>query len=322
MSRLRFLLLVLPLCAATPCLAATAPESVQPAPVAPPPAAGSASAPAPASPVQFHGDFRQGELIVGHVPPGSHVHVLGHDVLVAADGTFVFGLDRDAGTEVAIDATLPDGKTWHETRPVAPRQYNIQRVTGIAERIMNPTKADLKRIARDNAQVAKARRRNDERLDFLGPYAWPATGPITGVYGSQRYYNGVPKRPHYGVDVGVPKGTPVTAPAGGIVTLAVPDMFFSGGTLIIDHGHGISSTLMHLSKILVKAGDRVERGQLVANSGASGRASGPHLDWRMNWFEDHIDAQRLAPAMPAAEGKQEPAPASSPGKEQEAAPAE
>lgn len=282
------------------CSAAPAPT---PAPaVATVPPAAVIAAPVPSVPVQWRGEFRQGELIVGRIvgkpAAGARVRVLDRDVRVSADGIFVFGLDRDAATEVTVDIAFADGTSWRETRPVAPREYNIQRVTGIPEKIMKPSPADLERIARDSAQVAAARRRDDDRPDFLQSFIWPVAGPVTGVFGSQRYYNGVPGRPHYGVDVGVPAGTLIVAPAAGIVTVAVPDMFYSGGTLIIDHGHGVSSTLMHLSKLLVKEGERVEQGQPVAKSGASGRASGPHLDWRMNWFGQHIDAQRLVPPMP------------------------
>ncbi len=241
----------------------------------------------------LQGRIEQGAMVVGHTTAGASVRLAGRAVKVAPDGTFVFGLDRDAPKHVQLVVAVRDGATMSTSIKVAPRKYRIQRVKGISERIMNPTPEDLVRIAAENAQVARARARDDDRLDFLQPFIWPAAGPITGVFGSQRYYNGVPKRPHYGVDMGVPVGTPVRAPAGGMVTLAHPDMFYSGGTLIIDHGHGVSSTLMHLSEVLVKEGDRVEQGQQVAKSGASGRVSGPHLDWRMNWFGEHIDAQML-----------------------------
>lgn len=243
--------------------------------------------------LMLHGRIEQGAMVVGHTTVGASVRVGQRTVTVAPDGTFVFGLDRDAPKHVQLVVAARDGATMRTTLKVAARKYRIQRVKGISERIMNPTPEDLVRIAAENAQVARARARDDDRLDFLQPFIWPAAGPITGVFGSQRYYNGVPKRPHYGVDMGVPVGTPVRAPAGGMVTLAHPDMFYSGGTLIIDHGHGVSSTLMHLSEVLVKEGDRVEQGQQVARSGASGRVSGPHLDWRMNWFGEHIDAQLL-----------------------------
>lgn len=275
-----------------------APVVAEPEPAAP-----------PQPPLQLRGEFRQGELIVGKVLPGSRVRVLGRELRVAGDGTFVFGFDRDAADSVVIDVTLPDGTALQETRTVEKREYDIQRVTGIAKRIMEPSAADIERSKRENAMVGAARQRDDDRLDFLQQFIWPTQGPVTGVYGSQRYYNGVPGRPHYGVDVGMPTGTPVVAPAAGIVSLAHPGMFYSGGTLIIDHGHGVSSTLMHLSEILVKEGERVQQGQLVARVGATGRASGAHLDWRMNWFGERIDAQRLVPPMPASPANASPMPA-------------
>lgn len=270
-------------------------------PVVAPPAVVAGAAPVaqagvtPERPLLLPEQARQGDLVIGRILPGSTVRVLERDVRVAGDGTFVFGLDRDAPPEIIVAFTLPDGSPAAAKLRVQAREYKLQKVTGIAERIMNPTAQDLARIKREGAQISAARRTDDDRLDFLQSFIWPAAGPITGVFGSQRYYNGVPKRPHYGVDVGVPVGAPVIAPAAGVVTLASQDMFYSGGTLIIDHGHGVSSTLMHLSEVLVKVGDRVEQGQLVAKSGASGRASGPHLDWRMNWFGEHIDAQTLVP---------------------------
>ncbi|MDX1555269.1 MAG: M23 family metallopeptidase, partial [Xanthomonadales bacterium] len=148
------------------------------------------------------------------------------------------------------------------------------------------------------AMVSSARARRDERTDFAGPYAWPASGRISGVYGSQRILNGEPRRPHYGLDIAAPTGSPVYAPADGVVTLAYDDMYFSGGTLILDHGHGLSSSFLHLSEILVEAGSRVERGDLIARIGATGRASGPHLDWRMNWLDRRVDPQRLVEGLP------------------------
>ena len=150
------------------------------------------------------------------------------------------------------------------------------------------------------AELVKATRKlDDPRTDFLDGFIWPSQGPISGVYGSQRILNGKPRRPHFGVDVAGPVGTPVVAPAGGVVTLAHPDMYFSGGTLVIDHGHGLSSAFLHLSRILVKEGQRVEQGEPIAEIGATGRVTGAHLDWRMNWFEQRIDPQLLAGPMPA-----------------------
>ena len=156
----------------------------------------------------------------------------------------------------------------------------------------------LDRIKNDNRIVALARKRNDARTDFDKGFIWPVKGRITGVYGSQRVFNGVPKRPHFGIDIAAPTGTKVLAPAGGIVTLAEDDLYYSGGTLIIDHGHGLSSTFIHLHKNLVKVGDRVEQGDAVAEVGATGRVTGPHLDWRMNWFKHRIDPELLVKHLP------------------------
>lgn len=270
------------------------------------------SGPAPEAPVErpvavqpeirLDGVLQQGAMVTGRVPAGSRLRLGARELRVAPDGTFVLGLDRDAPPELTLQLELADGRTWQETWPVRARQYDIQRVTGIAKRIMEPKPEDVARSREEAAQVAAARARDDARLDFLQSFIWPATGRVTGVYGSQRYYNGEPGRPHYGVDVGIPTGTPVVAPAAGIVTLAHPDMFYSGGTLIIDHGHGISSTLMHLSEILVQEGQSVAQGELVARSGSTGRSSGPHLDWRMNWFGERIDPQLLVPPMSEARG--------------------
>jgi len=157
---------------------------------------------------------------------------------------------------------------------------------------------DYQRIRRDSAAVKQARERDDPRADFLSGWIWPVEGPISGVYGSQRVLNGKPRRPHFGVDIAMPVGTLVKAPADGLVTLAHPDMFYSGATLIIDHGHKLSSTFLHLSRILVEVGDRVRQGEVIAEVGKSGRVTGAHLDWRMNLRQARIDPQLLAGPMP------------------------
>ena len=148
--------------------------------------------------------------------------------------------------------------------------------------------------------IRKARQRDDPRTDFLSGWMWPVSGPISGVYGSQRVLNGEPRRPHYGVDIAAPVGTPVRAPADGLVTLSHPDMFFSGVTLVLDHGHNLSSSFLHLNKSLVKTGDRVKRGDVIAEVGKSGRVTGAHLDWRMNYQAERIDPELLVPPMPEA----------------------
>ncbi len=249
--------------------------------------------------LELNGPLQQGGMVIGKVSPGSQVRLDDEILMVSEEGTFVLGFDRDAAVTSTLTVTSPDGKATEQVLQIQPREYRIQRVNGIAQSIMNPTQEDLKRIRKDSAEVRGARAKRLGRMDFAGEFQWPLVGPITGVYGSQRVYNGKPSRPHYGVDVAAPTGTPLTTPAPGVVTLAHPDMFYSGGTLIIDHGHGVSSTLMHLSKVLVKVGDEVTPGDIVAEVGASGRATGPHLDWRMNWRNTRIDPQLLVPPMPS-----------------------
>jgi len=248
--------------------------------------------------LDVRGEWQQGAVIYGKVELGSHVEFQGRSLRLTEDGTFVIGLGRDAAKTAVISILDSSGKRQQYSYNVKQRTYQIQRVTGVPQRTVTP---DPKQVARSQreAQMATDARKDDLPLDFFAQkFIWPLTGPISGVYGSQRFYNGAPNSPHYGVDIARPVGTLVKAPAAGVVTLVHPDMFFSGGTLIIDHGHGLSSTFIHLSKILVNKGDKIAQGQAIAKVGQTGRATGPHLDWRMNWFEERVDPQLLVGAMP------------------------
>lgn len=250
-----------------------------------------------ASPIEtLEGEFVQGGLVFGKVKPGAQLRLDKQLVAIAPSGDFTLGFDRDAPEQLVLSIDY-QGEQWLKSLSIARREYRLQHIEGIAKSIMQPSAEAIKRIRADAAQVRKARAQLYARMDFMADFQWPLKGPITGVYGSQRVYNGVPKRPHYGVDVAAPIGTPLTTPAPGVVSLAHTDMFYSGGTLIIDHGYGLSSTLMHLSKVLVKVGDEVTPGDIIAEVGATGRATGPHLDWRMNWHGSRIDPQLLVPAM-------------------------
>lgn len=198
-----------------------------------------------------------------------------------------------------LTVQAPQGGIAKHPISIKPRQYDIQRIDGLPPKKVTPTaKADLARIRADIALVRKVRRRDDPRTDFDQPFIWPVLGRISGVYGSQRILNGNPRRPHFGVDIAVPTGTPVKAPADGVVSMAHDDMFYSGGTLIVDHGHGISTVYMHLSKILVAEGTQVRQGDVIAQVGATGRVTGPHLHWGMNWFETRLDPSLLVSPMP------------------------
>lgn len=247
--------------------------------------------------VELDGNITQGGLVTGRTDPGARVEVGGRVLRLTDDGRFVFGLDRDAPASVVLVVTHPDGRVHRQSLDVQPRQYRIQKVDGVPPRTVTPSPEDRKRIEADNRLLRAARTRDLPRTDFLTAFQWPLTGPVTGVFGSQRIYNGEPRSPHYGVDVAQPVGAVVRAPAAGVVSLAHPDMFFSGGTLILDHGHGVSTSYIHLSRLLVKQGQEVEQGEPIAEVGATGRATGPHLHWGMNWFNVRLDPQLLVGPM-------------------------
>jgi murein DD-endopeptidase MepM/ murein hydrolase activator NlpD len=249
--------------------------------------------------LRLDGPLTQGGLVRGTAAPGASVRLDGRPVRVSPAGAFVIGFGRDAPGRARLEVTWPDGGREIRGLDIAPRRYRIQRVDGLPPGLVSPGPEDLARIRREAALAAAARRRDDDRTDFLEPFVWPARGPITGVYGSQRVLNGKPRRPHFGIDIAAPAGAPVVAPAAGVVSLAHPDMFFSGATLILDHGHGLSSAFLHLEKILVRQGQRVAQGQPIATVGASGRVTGAHLDWRLNWFQTRLDPGLVVGPMPA-----------------------
>ncbi len=250
--------------------------------------------------LEFNGTLQQGAFLWASVAPGARVTLDGEVLDVMADGTVFMGFGRDAAATAEL--VVEKDQVCRQTLQIARRDYKIQRVEGVPAETVNPPAERLARIRREGALVSGARSERLERADLvagvLAGFVWPVEGPISGVYGSQRYYNGEPKRPHYGVDVAVPKGTVVRAPAAGVVTLAEPDLFYSGGTIILDHGYKLSSSFLHLSKVLVEPGTELQAGDIIGEVGATGRATGPHLDWRMNWRDRRIDPQLLVPAMP------------------------
>jgi len=252
--------------------------------------------PAHADPVVFTGPLTQGGLVEGRVAPGSKVSIDGQPVRVSPEGVFLAGFGREA-TKATVEIALPDGKQATQVLAVAPRQFDIQRIEGLPERMVTPPPEVQERIKTEGAMVREVRKRDDARTDFLSGFAWPVVGPISGVYGSQRILNGQPRAPHYGVDIAMPTGTPVKAPAAGIVTMAA-DLYLTGLTVILDHGHGLSSVFMHLSAIEARPGDRLKPGDRVGLVGATGRATGPHLHWGLNLFETRLDPQLLVPPMP------------------------
>lgn len=252
--------------------------------------------------VALKGEWTQGGVLIGHAPAGSRVWFNARELRLDGEGRFVFGLNRDEPTTAELRVQLPDEPAALSYRAqIVQRKYDIQRIQGLPPKMVTPPPQVKARIEADQAAAAHARQRDTDLSGFAEDFIWPCIGPVSGVFGSQRILNGEPKQPHYGVDVAVPTGTPVYAPAGGIVSLAHPDMYYTGGTLMIDHGHGLSSAFLHLSKLRVKEGQAVRQGELIAEAGATGRATGAHLDWRVNWFDARVDAQMLVPPMESAQ---------------------
>lgn len=239
--------------------------------------------------VVFPGSASQGALVIGKVPAGSRVQYAGRQLRVSNYGSVVFGIGRDEKGPLRVQVQRADGGSETVTIAVTPRDWPTERVNGVPPKTVNPPPAIAERIKREQAQVTAARARDDDRTDFTQTFIWPVQGRISGRFGNARVYNGQPGAGHSGMDIAVPNGTPVKAPAAGIVTFAGPDLYLTGGTLLLDHGFGVSSNFLHLSRIDVKVGDRVEQGQVIAAVGATGRATGPHLHWGMNWFDTRID---------------------------------
>ncbi|MEM6605445.1 MAG: M23 family metallopeptidase [Pseudomonadota bacterium] len=248
--------------------------------------------------VDLSGNPMEGGLIWGQVDPGASVTLDGEALDLLPDGRFVAGFHRDAQ---AVSELVVNG-TCRQQVDVQQRDYRISRIEGVPQRTVTPSEEHLDRIRRERQLVSKAKARRIKNPVWLmqidAAFEWPVKGRISGVYGSQRIYNGTPGSPHYGIDIAVPTGTPVYAPAAGQVTLAQTDLFYSGGTIILDHGYALSSSFLHLSALDVEVGTIVQKGDLLGRVGASGRATGPHLDWRMSWRNCRVDPQLLVDDMP------------------------
>ena len=244
---------------------------------------------------KLHGHLAQGAMVVGKTAPGNRIRLNGDEIQVGENGYFVVGFAREAEEDHQLEVISAGGDSAKYPFQVANREFNIQRIDGLPQQTVTPDPEAQARVRRENQQIAAARQVRSDMTYFAGPYAWPATGRISGVYGSQRILNGEPRAPHWGLDIAAPTGTPVYAPVNGVVVLAHPDMLMSGGTLIVDHGHGVFSNFLHLHRIDVEVGEYVEQGDKIAEIGATGRATGPHLDWRMNWGSMRVDPQLLLP---------------------------
>jgi len=241
------------------------------------------------SAVEFTGKFIQGHFIIGKTDPNVKIIIDKRQVRVSKDGYFAFGIGRDRKYDLVITLEK-DGIKEKITKRVQKRKYNIQKIDGLEEKKVTPPEEVYARIKKENKWIAEARAVNTDLTYFKNKFIIPVDDAIiTGVYGSQRILNGKPKWPHYGLDFAQKEGTKIKAMIDGTVTLAEPDLYYTGGTLIFDHGHGISTLYMHMQEILVKKGQKVKQGDIIGTVGSTGRATGAHLDIRLNWFDVRLD---------------------------------
>jgi len=245
----------------------------------------------------LRGGAVEGGLMIARTAPDNRVTLDDATIPVAPDGLFIVGFHRDSDLPVTIGITKTDGTSQLTVLTPQQRSYQIQRIDGLQKNMVTPPENVIARIKSDQAAVAAARQTPAAAGDFWRGIDWPVTGRISGVFGSQRILNGQRRQPHYGIDIAVPKGTPVRAPASGLVTL-VKDLYFSGWTVIINHGLGLNSTFLHLDSTAISVGDTVQRGSIIGTVGSTGRSTGPHLDWRLDWQGRRIDASLAAGPMP------------------------
>ena len=242
--------------------------------------------------IEFKGKFLQGHYIVGITEPAARIIVDKKEVKVSKEGYFVFGIDRDRKFDLTI-TKIVNGKKDKITKKVLKRKYNIQRIDGLEESKVTPPESVYKRIKEENNKIGEARAINSDLPFFKNQFIMPVKGIISGVYGSQRILNGKPRWPHYGIDIAAKQGTMIKSSGSGIVTMAEDDLYYTGGTIIMDHGHGISTIYSHLENVMVSVGDQINQGDIIGTVGSTGRSTGPHLDFRVNWFQTRLDPMSI-----------------------------
>ena len=244
--------------------------------------------------VFLEGNFIQGGLVKGKIDSNVSVRFKERLLRKTSKGFFVIGFGRDHPKIANLSIKI--NQNWiSKTLNIKKRIYKTQMINGLEKKMVAPPKSFYDRIIRENKAI-KNIRNLDSDIDFIfQEFNWPAKGIISGVFGSQRILNGKPKRPHYGIDIAAKKGTSVIAPIESIVRMAEKDLYYTGGTIMLDHGHGVTSVYSHLSLINVNVGDKVKKGQKIGEIGSTGRSTGPHLDWRINWFLQRLDPALLVP---------------------------
>lgn len=243
-------------------------------------------------PLPCHGQLVQGGAAVCSAEPGSRVRLGSATTRAGADGTFVIGFDRDAPRREVLRVWRPDGRLVETELEIAPRPFDVSRIDGLPPgQVSSFTPEQLARIESSSARKREGDASRAELAAYRAGFVWPLEGRKTSSFGAQRILNGTPKRPHYGVDLAAPVGTPVVAPADGVVTLADDDLYFEGAMVVVDHGQGFLSKYLHLSRIDVAPGQRVTRGTVLGAVGSRGRSTGPHLCWRLKWRDRNLDPE-------------------------------
>ena len=243
--------------------------------------------------VNLQGNFIQGGLVKGKIFSDKEIKFENRILRKDINGNFVIGFGRDYKENAYFELNIHDKKWLKKSFKITKRKYNTQIINGLQKKMVTPPKSFYDRINRENKSIKLIRNLNSDINYVFQEFIWPNKGIISGVFGSQRILNGKPRRPHYGVDIAAKNGSPVLSPTDSIVRMAENDLYFTGGTIMLDHGHGVISVYSHLSKIKVNVGDKILKGQKIAEVGSTGRSTGPHLDWRINWFNQRLDPALL-----------------------------
>jgi len=254
----------------------------------------------PSSPLQIEGDVAQGGFLRGTVPPGTRVRSNGSEVPVTSSGAFVIPIARDAAPWLTVTAFFADGTSDQRKLTVATRAWDIQRIDGLPQNQVTPSQSDLIAIREEQKKIADSRAKIRDSDAFMQSFLWPVVGTITGIYGSQRILNGEPRAPHLGIDIAAAEGTPIKAPADGVVTLATRNLFFNGNLVILDHGLGVTTAFAHLAQIRVISGQTVHRGDIIGTLGKSGRTTGPNLHFGVNVRGVGVDPGPILGSLPEA----------------------
>ncbi len=237
---------------------------------------------------KIFGCFCEGGLITGNIKDGNILKIDNKQIEVFEKGRFIFAFGRKYKEKIKIEV---NNKV--EEFAVLKKKYKIENIKGLPRKKVEPSKEDLKKIISDANKIKEAKKIGYRTRFFNEKFILPSKGRMSGFYGSQRILNSKPRRPHAGIDIAAREGTSVVAPSSGIVKLVEKDMFFTGNTLIVDHGLGLISIFAHLKEVFVEKGENVFQGKKIGSIGMTGRATGPHLHWGVYLNDKSVDPEVL-----------------------------